>query len=292
MSFVNGVNSFLESKATAGTVFAVTGMAKLASDYKNAHEDKKKYVLAHDSIVLASSALGVLGYNVLSKKTLNSKLAKKAISGLKTAVKSGINSTPFNKAAKSFLKNSAEIANRCIDNTFMLGTGILAAIGADYAVNAVRLDKKLASKKMNTVETESFDKIYQAQNTIMNSFKQSTLNKTLDDTVGAELKSNMYNRVFDFPAMRMFATSMVGMQGFEVIQEKTMKERMKHTTKCLIANSVVPMFFLSTASTLTKNMKGILRLPITFATMIFGTMYANKFLEKHQYSHISSNKTT
>ena len=72
MNVVSGINKFLESKALAATIFTVTGISKLASDYNVAPEDKQDYILAHDSAVLAASALGVLGYNVLSKKAINS----------------------------------------------------------------------------------------------------------------------------------------------------------------------------------------------------------------------------
>ncbi len=279
MNIISGMNRFLESKATAATVFGVTGLSKLASDYKAAPEDKKNFTLAHDSIVLGASALGVVGYSVLSKKAVKNKFVTKHLNALKTGLKDKVSS----KHAVKTLSHTYEVAKRCLDNTLMLGTGILGAIGADYGIHAMRLDKKLKPKPITSTEDESFNKIYDAKNKIINTFKESSLNKNLEETVGTEIKSNMYNRVFDFPAMKMFATSMVGMQGFEVIEEKTLKKKMKHATKCLIANSVVPIFFLSTASTLTKNMNNALRLPITFATMIFGTMYTNKFIDKHQY---------
>ena len=292
MNVLSGMNRFLESKATAGTVFAVTGLSKLASDYKAAPQDKKNFTLAHNSIVLGTSALGVVAYNIASKKVIGSKHATKALSTIKAGLKNKLQEKHYSKPAIIALSNIAEVSKRCIDNTLMLGTGILGAIGADYGIHAIRLDKKLKPKPITTTEEESFNKIYDTKNKIINSFKESSINKNLENTVGTEIKSNMYSRIFDFPAMKMFATSMVGIQGFEVIEEKTLKSRMKHATKCLIANSIVPVFFLSTASALTKNMNSVLRLPVTFATMIFGTMYTNRFIDKHQYTHKtnSSNK--
>lgn len=283
MNVLNGMNKFLESKATAGTVFAVTGLSKLASDYKTAPQEKKNFTLAHDSIVLGASALGVVAYNLASKKVVNSKPVTKALNVLKNGIKNKLHQKNYSKAVMATLSHVSEITKRCTDNTLMLGTGILGAVGADYGIHAIRLDKKLNPKPITTTEDDSFNKIYDAKSKIINSFRESNLNKNLDNAVGSEIKTNMYNRVFDFPAMKMFATSMVGMQGFEVIEEKTLKSRMKHATKCLVANSIVPVFFLSTASTLTKKMNSALRLPLTFATMIFGTMYTNKFIDKHQY---------
>ena len=283
MNVLSGANKFLESKATAATVFAVTGLSKLASDYKDAPADKKHYTLTHDAFVLGASALGVAGYTFASKKVIKSKGVTKLFNKLKTHVKGHIEEKKYSKPAKNVLNYLKEVSTKCLDNTLMLGTGILGAIGADYLVHAIHLDKKLKQKKTLQTEDKSFDKINDTTNTLINSFKESGLNKTLDNAVGTEVKNSMYNRIFDFPAMKMFTTSMVGMQGFEVIQEKTLKSRMMHTTKCLIANSVVPIFFLSTATSLTKKMNSAIRLPLTFATMIFGTMYTNKLIDKHQY---------
>ena len=279
MNVLSGANKFLESKATAATVFTVTGLSKLASDYKDAPADKKHYTLTHDAFVLGASALGVAGYTFASKKVIKSKGVTKLLNKLKTHVKGHLEEKKYSKPAKNVLNYLKEVSTKCLDNTLMLGTGILGAIGADYLVHAVHLDKKLKQKKTLQTEDKSFDKINDTTNTLINSFKESGLNKTLDNAVGTEVKNSMYNRIFDFPAMKMFTTSMVGMQGFEVIQEKTLKSRMMHTTKCLIANSVVPIFFLSTTTSLTKKMNSAIRLPLTFATMIFGTMYTNKFIK-------------
>lgn len=283
MNVVSGINKFLESKATAATIFTVTGISKLASDYNVAPEDKQDYILAHDSAVLAASALGVIGYNILTKKAMNSKFTQKAISTAKNSIKNYMASKNYGETAKTALKYACNITTKCADNTAMLGTGILGAIGADYFMHSMRLDKLMTPRKYDKKD-EAFYKIYTAKNDIINKFQDSGLNRTLENTMGMEVKDNMYNRFFDFPAMKMFTASMVGMQGFEVIEEKTLKKRMKHATKSLIANSVVPIFFLQTASAFTQKMKPILRLPITFTTMIYGTMYTNKFIENHQYS--------
>lgn len=283
MNVVSGINKFLESKALAATIFTVTGISKLASDYNVAPEDKQDYLLVHDSAVLAASALGVIGYNLLSKKVINSKLVQATVSKAKNSLNNYMASKNYGEGAKNALKSAYNIATKCADNTAMLGTGIMGAVGADYFMHSMRLDKLMTPTKYDKKD-EAFYKIYSTKNDIMSKFQESGLNRTLENTLGIEVKDSMYNRFFDFPAMKMFTASMVGMQGFEVIEEKTLKKRMKHATKSLVANSVVPIFFFQTASALTQKMKPILRLPITFTTMIYGTMYTNKFIDNHQYS--------
>ena len=290
MNALGNINRFLDAKSTAVTVFGVTGLCKLASDYKNAPDDKKQYILAHDGLVLGASGLGVVAYNVASKKLVNTKTLSKFINRTKSKVAHTLQKNNYTKPIKVALKHGYEIITNCLNNALMLGTGILGAIGADYATHAVKLDKRLNKKQVNSAETQSFDAIYNTQNKIVDKFKNSSINQNLEQAVGTEVKKGMYSRIFDFPAMKMFSSSMVGMQGFEVIQEKTFKARMKHATKCLVANSLVPVFFLSTASSVTKKMNTALRLPIIFATMIFGTMYTNKFIDKQQYKYSKNTK--
>ena len=51
---------------------------------------------------------------------------------------------------------------------------------------------------------------------------------------------------------------------------------MKHTTKCLITNSLVPLFLMSTSTNLTKKLNALYRVPIVFASMALGTHFANE----------------
>ncbi|MCM1266194.1 MAG: hypothetical protein NC200_08355, partial [Candidatus Gastranaerophilales bacterium] len=128
-------------------------------------------------------------------------------------------------------------------------------------------------------EQNTIGSLYNFENKLKNTWENSSINKNFDNTVGTEVKSNIFSQITNMPAMKMFSKTMVGMQGFEVIEEKTFKDRMQHATKCLITNSLVPLFFMSVASSLTKNMKSLYRLPIIFSSMVVGTMYTNKTIE-------------
>ena len=104
MNVVSGINKFLESKALAATIFTVTGISKLASDYNVAPEDKQDYLLVHDSAVLAASALGVIGYNLLSKKVINSKLVQSTVSKAKNSLNNYMASRIMERVLKMLLK--------------------------------------------------------------------------------------------------------------------------------------------------------------------------------------------
>ena len=64
------LNKIVDSKVVGMSVFALTGVGKLVSDYKNAPDDKKDFVLLRDSLILGGSAMGVVGYEYASKINL------------------------------------------------------------------------------------------------------------------------------------------------------------------------------------------------------------------------------
>ena len=98
---------------------------------------------------------------------------------------------------------------------------------------------------------------------------------------------NIISNITNMPEMRIFNNTMVGLQSFQVAEEKTFKDKLKHTTRSLVTNTLVPMFFLSLASNLTKGMKPILRLPLVFTSMVAGTMYTNKKIENKMGQYMS-----
>ena len=83
------------------------------------------------------------------------------------------------------------------------------------------------------------------------------------------------------PEMKIFNNTMIGIQSFEIAEEKTFKDKLRRTTHSLLTNTLVPMFFLSLSSNLTKNMKSLYRIPIVFTTMVAGTVATNKKIEEY-----------
>lgn len=295
MSSVSGImNRILDSKITGLTVFALTGTGKLVSDYKEAPENRKDFVLLRDSLILGGSALGVGLYELSSMKLAKSKTVQNALKTIKTKASNVFEKSDFyqnkikakhsktDKTAKFCLKQIKTVAKDCTDNMLMVGAGIFGAVGADYAIQRSHLEKNKHLRKLSAYEQNKIGDIYNFEDKLINKWENSSINRNFDNTVGSEVKSNIFSQITNMPAMKMFSKTMVGMQGFEVIEEKTFKDRMHHATKCLVSNSLIPLFFLSISSSLTKNMKSIFRLPIIFTSLVCGTMYTNKTIESGQ----------
>jgi hypothetical protein len=292
MRISSGFDRILDSKASSIAVFAIMGASKLVSDYSEAPEDKKDTILLRDSLILGGSALGVGAYE-MAKRGACSKFVQKHLKNVSNKIfKSNqpskiqnIYSNQVNKkvdkTAKFVYSHLKNVAKDCADNCLMVGSGIVGAMAADYAIQASRIEQNKYLRKLSSRGERKIGTLYDMEDRFINTWENSLINKNIDYTMGEELKSNIFSQVTNMPAMKMFNKTMVGMQGFEVIEEKTFKDRMHHATKCIIGNTLVPMFFLSTSASLTKNMKSEFRAPLMLASMVAGTMYTNKLVEQH-----------
>lgn len=296
------LNKIVDSKVAGVGVFALTGVGKLVSDYKKAPDDKKDFVLLRDSIILGGSAMGVVGYEYTTRKLGKNKFIQNKIHNLKELTKQKIKDSnvyqtalkpihqKFDKSTHYCIEQVKNVTKDCVNNTLMVASGIFGAIAADYGIRYSHLDKNKKLRKLTRPDENRIGTLYNLEDKLINKWQNSAINKDLENTVGTEVKSNIYSRITDMPAMKMFNKTMVGMQGFEVIEEKTFKERMHHARKCLISNSLVPLFFLSISSSLTKNLKGIIRLPIVFTSLVAGTMYTNKTINSINSTQKNKNK--
>ena len=142
-------------------------------------------------------------------------------------------------------------------------SGILGAMGIDYLLSKTGFEQPEINKeniRQNKLETyidHNFDKI--------------TDEKT---------KKAVYSRITDMPQMQVLSSGLIGAYALDLAKDKELETRLKHTTKCLINNSLIPLLLLTVSSTLTKTMKPFYRLPIIFASLVGGTVAINKFTEK------------
>ncbi|MGN1153380.1 MAG: hypothetical protein ACI4S3_05070 [Candidatus Gastranaerophilaceae bacterium] len=307
MSSVSSINQILNAKSTGMFLFGITGAYKVLTDYKNAPQEEKKSVLLRDSAILAGSAAGMIAYSSNRNSFLKSNIRKissqfldNKLEKLKTTkVWKNINSSAvqhLKKPAEIIVKNAYNIGKDCLDNVLMVASGITGAIATDYLLQIGHrhkqiLDTKLedesgiciTKEKHKLSETES---INVDENSHFNQFKDKIMNNSItnefDSIVGEDAKKNILSNITNMPEMKLFNSTMIGLQSFQIAEEKTFKDKLRHTTRNLITNTLVPMFYLSLASNVTKGIKkNFLRVPLVFASMVVGTMYTNKKLEKH-----------
>lgn len=116
-------------------------------------------------------------------------------------------------------------------------------------------------------------------------FHQNMVEKYIDKNIvkipDKDIKNAVYSRVTDMPQMSILTSSLIGSYAIDLAKDKEFDKRLKHTTKCLINNSLIPLMFLTTSSVLTKSLKPVYRIPIIFSSLVGGTVMINKATEKY-----------
>lgn len=227
-------------------------------DCKSAEGKHKTKFLIKDGIVLGGAALGMLGYSTYSGKLLNVKFMDKLTSKMSSYIVAKKN---IEKPAK-YLK---EISKEVFSNFLSFSSGIIGALSADYLLS-----------KTGFEEPEKTIDIRPEKNVI-----QKLVDENTAKIIGEDNRDIVYARITDMPQMKVFSSSLIGVQAIDLAKEKEADKRLKHTTKCLISNSLLPLFFLSASSVLTNNLKTLYRIPIIFGSLVGGTILSNKYLEKY-----------
>ena len=66
---------------------------------------------------------------------------------------------------------------------------------------------------------------------------------------------------------------------FDITDDEKYSKQVKNATKYLLLNTMVPLFFFSVSSALTKKLKNIYRFPIMFASLVTGSLLVKNAVE-------------
>lgn len=301
MSFVGNFNRVLNSQSASVFLFGFTGAYKVLKDYQNTPKYEKKNVLVKDSAILLGSAAGLTAYTIGRKNFINSPLKKQAFKQTNKLI-DNIKNTNFWKSDKNILKkpitfiakSSYNLIKESIDSSLILLSGVAGGLITNSMINIGHAHKKYldyeVEKKSNNLinlenkkETNSYVKNDKNYFNNINPFDKIKKNipgdfKNLDNIVDEKTKKSIIYNIYNMPEMRVFNNSFIGLQSFSIAEEKTFKDKLKHTTKSILKDTLIPVFFLSLSTSVTKGMKSIFRIPIVFSSLVAGTMYANKKL--------------
>ena len=111
-------------------------------------------------------------------------------------------------------------------------------------------------------------------------FKDNVVSQDINNIVNEDTKNNIISNITNMPEMKVFTNTMIGLQSLRIAEEKTFKDKLRRTTSSLLKGTLVPMFFLSLTSNITKGMRSIYRVPIVFTSLVAGTMITNKKIDK------------
>lgn len=274
-------NKLLNTRNLEAGIFLLMGGAKTVQDYRSVGEDYKQKILLNDTVVLGSSCAAMVGYRALGhSKFLNKKCFKPIVNAVHNKFIKFYNSdfskkhfigkfdNLYNPLHKS-LEMSKEIIGSCISNTLMVAAGLFGAIAGDYALTKTGFGIH-KTKKLKTDEQIIPKQLVQVEN-----FKK----KKLDTVIDKKIQEEVFWRVLDFPLFNVLTSPFVGLQGLEITDDEKYSKQVKNASKYLLVNSLVPLFFFSLSSALTKKLKNIYRIPIVFTSLMVGTLSVKKLLD-------------
>ena len=332
---ISKVNRILNAKSTSVFMFGFTGTYKVFTDYKRAPESEKKNVLLKDTFILAGSATGLTAYTIGRNNFIasplrkqSSKLIDKGVEKFKkTKAWHALNTSVgkvIEKPLEVIAKHSYNIAKDCLDNTLLVASGILGALGVDYLIQVshshrniveektekekvkvkvkpeavienemmhtplakIKKSHNIIKRKQKTESTENKNTQPQVNNYVdpvsklKAKFKDNVVPQDINNIVNEDTKNNIISNITNMPEMKVFTNTMIGLQSLRITEEKTFKDKLRSTTNSLLKGTLVPMFFLSLASNVTKGMRSIYRVPLVFSSLVAGTMFANKKIDK------------
>lgn len=278
----------INTKNLETAVFLLLGGAKTANDYRSVGPEYKRKILLNDTVVLASSSLGMLGFRVLSKnKTVRSKLLKPAIETCYEQYNKLLKTEFVQKhfvgkyqnlfqPLKTPIEFSKAVIGDCLSNFLMVATGLFSAIGGDYLLSKTGFGihgiKEIMKEKTDN-KPKQIKQLKQVEN---------FMTQKVDKVVQKDVRKEMVSRVTDFPVFSVLTTSLVGLEGLNITDNEKHAKQVKNATKYLVLNSMVPLLLFSTTSALTKSMKNVYRFPIMFSSLVLGTLLVKKNVEKHE----------
>lgn len=283
-------NKIFNTKNLEAAIFLVMGAAKTVSDYKSVGEDYKRKILLNDVVVLAASSAGMLGYKALgNNKTLNNKLFKPTVEYFHKKFTQFYDSDFSKKHIVGKFKNlykplqtplevSKNIIASCISNTAMVGAGLFSAIFADYALTKSGL---AIHKRKNFIDEENKPNLQPPKQIEQ---VEKFMKKKVDEVVGKDVRKEMLWRITDFKAFNALNSTFVGLAGLSITDSEKYSKQVQNAGKYLLVNTLVPLFFFSLSSALTKRMKNIYRYPIMFASLVSGTLLVKNGLKHMQNS--------
>ena len=128
-------------------VFFLLGGIKTVNDYRSVGPDYKRKILLNDTVVLASSSVGMLAYKTLAKNnTVRGKILKPTIEAcheqynklLKTKFVKKYIRGRFNnlfQPLKTPIEFSKAVIGDCISNFLTVAAGLFGAIGGDLLLS-------------------------------------------------------------------------------------------------------------------------------------------------------------
>ena len=280
----------LKSKVLTPVIFVAIGARKTYKDYKESQPASRSYVIAKDAAVLGSAALGYAAGCYALKKVPNfafvdssakffskmlDKLSKRKFvkEKLVPAMQPFVKPMNFMHTSLNYLENAAK---ECTSGCFITIVTVLSSIAGSRLLSKyvfkekedlkleISENKQDLAQKVQPKEEEKAEKAFK-------DFKSPNYYLQYVNTEFAKDPANKIFASFSFlPVMRVLDLPLTAAAGFDISKEQDVKKQISRTSTSMIAYTVVPTFFVSIVSSLSKNLKNCIRIPLLATTTLAG----------------------
>lgn len=247
----NHISKFITHPAVlAPTVYIGIGAGKMLLDYQKAEPHEKKKTLAKDAAILAGS---VIGFTLMNPIT--SLLAKKEV------------------FSNKIIKDTSYVIKQTIGATLNTFAGVAGAVYANELMKKYVLNKSYFCPppiwNEDNPETQKAKSIFKNFSTIKQHAATQTANRVVTN-------------LSDIPSMSILSAPMIALTGFSIANTEGYHNKLKKTTKEILANTLIPTIFVSITSLFVSNKKNIIKIPSIIGALILGSHIGMVTAEKTQ----------
>ncbi len=293
------LSTLTKPKYLAPVVFVAVGGRKAYTDYLSAEPDKKNKTLIKDITVLFSSAAGYAGSIAVLKKIpnipiventarlitkgikniANKKFVKEKITPIyQKIIKPQTKSTALSILTPQLMRNSLvhieKAVKECMSATFITISAIIAAFAGNELIcrtlikqNNEEIEKKKEEMRKTAPETSH------SQSQPVNSKTSYNYLNYINKEFSKDPANKVFASISFLPVMRALDFPMTAVQGFEINKINEFSDRIKKTSYSLIANAIVPTFFISIATAITKQWKDYAKYPFIALSTLLGMAF-------------------
>lgn len=283
-------NYITQPKIAGPAVFLGIGINKTYKDYKKAPDHQKRKTIGKDTAVLLGTTAGYMLATALSKRISKTELIRDLSfyfekKGFLKSFKNNIKNETIKKAMHkteqitfSSLEKTEYIVKECIG-------GVLSALGA--TIGAVYTNA-LANKYLLN---KAFFNPPAKQDNNPQPIKQASLTNNnpifqkfdyINPKMATQAAYAVVGSLGDLTPFKLLEKPLVALGGFSIANVDGYDNKLKKTSHDLLANALVPTFFVSIVSLFVKNKHPLIKYPVISTALFTGVCAGKKIADRYQ----------
>ena len=271
-----------------GTILVGAGAYNTYKDYVNASQEQKKRTLTRNIAALGAAAVAVIS----ADRFLSKKFSSEILQNFSHKVSNAIIQNKFIKKITNKIKPNFELkpvklealSNMiadCTKDVVLTTTAALSGIAVGLIVDKILVWNKKTDKQKGIDATQQQLPQQQPKQIILpkkihNILDNSVVNKVTNDKTQNLIMNTA--KVFEAAGFMTnpFEMPSVIMSSLDMAKEKNIQKIVEQTSSGIVAEALIPTFFISLTNSLTRNKSFWIKLPAIAASFAVGDFIGEK----------------